>query len=1045
MLDLVRGQRAESLMRVLRAVTFASLLALAGGVAGADASRRAHFDIAAQALATALVKFSDQAGLQFTAPGVSLGEARSRGVKGEYSTDDALSLLLKDTGFTYSFVDAATVAIRKEGGSVKREADAAPAAGGGLRLAQAESPPTESPAPEEAGSRQAALEEVTVTGSILRTATSVEEIERGAMPIDVITREEIERNPGESVYRILSKQPYFSGYQRNAQNSRQTVGDGDGGESVNLRGMGEKYTQVVLEGRPILGGDIAMLPTEALESVSILTGGASTIYGSGAIAGVVDMKLRKDFEGFQLKGEYGRTSRGDGANRRYSALFGKHTDRFRAVGSVQYLESDGFLRRDRPLAATADLRPWGGSYWPAVEGESWYARSGLYTLNTGAWWDTDPAELMVLDTSRVAPGQTATSAADFRPFDPDRDVDPSAPWWKDAWLEEPVIRKSAHLVAEFDLLDERAQLYAQAVYDAQKGVVRDYNAAIPILYGDNSGVQLLVPADNPYNPFGQAVYVWSYRPSAGEMGRQYRRTSYDGWMGSAGVRGRLGRFRYDVGLNYFHRSGRDRSALQFDWAGNALLESLARTDGSGINLFGNQANTPEQLASVGDVRTGVTYWNINGVDARVSGPILELPGGALNASLAVERRENRRLWDTNAIGWEFIQTPGFRGSLITRTVDAYAGELLAPLYRSGEAGAWLTFVEAGAGTRYEDLRDDGGEYRCPARPCDRYIVGGKGGTNTRISQFTLLAGLFDDVLRLRAAHGGGFISPSPWDLMAPEESFQELVFDPVTGQQVSLLVTRGGNRDLVAEKAANLTWGLSLRPRSLPGFEVSLDFWDVEVEGRIKWDPPLEEVLLGISDVGSVVRDPQTNLPVSADLRVGNGGTLSASGVDVGTRYEWQTQGGHAFRTNLNFTYTDKSSVDDRRLAGRYNWGETLPRLVGTAGIQWHRNAWNLSFDVQYRGGVWVPTYDPGIQDYTDASLIRTKRYVVGNLYAEYDFSASSGRWTRDRLTKTALFLGIQDLWDEDVPFIDLWAQGYDTSSANIRGRYLYGGFRVGF
>src|SRR5688500_18340654 len=101
------------MLKHMRSLTVAIVSwVLACSVAAADSGRRVQVDIPAQALSTALSQVSDQAGLQFTAPGAPLSEVKTPGVRGEYSTGDALVVLLQGTGFTYRFVDEGTVAIR---------------------------------------------------------------------------------------------------------------------------------------------------------------------------------------------------------------------------------------------------------------------------------------------------------------------------------------------------------------------------------------------------------------------------------------------------------------------------------------------------------------------------------------------------------------------------------------------------------------------------------------------------------------------------------------------------------------------------------------------------------------------------------------------------------------------------------------------------------------------------------------------------------------------------------------------------------------------
>ena len=102
------------------------------------------------------------------------------------------------------------------------------------------------------------------------------------------------------------------------------------------------------------------------------------------------------------------------------------------------------------------------------------------------------------------------------------------------------------------------------------------------------------------------------------------------------------------------------------------------------------------------------------------------------------------------------------------------------------------------------------------------------------------------------------------------------------------------------------------------------------------------------------------------------------------------------------------------------------------------------SIDVNYRTGVDIPVFDPEIGDYVSDEFEDTASYAVGNLYAAYSF-ADSRRFADSFMGGAHVWLGIEDLWDEDVPMIDLWGQGYDPAMSYIRGRYFYGGVRFEF
>src|SRR5512138_3826178 len=174
---------------------------------------------------------------------------------------------------------------------------AASALGGFVLSAEAQ-PPTE---------RVEALERITITGSNVKRTD-----QETVAPVQVITREEIERSGAQSVAEMLAKKPYTGASMIETPNT-----DAHGASSVSLRSLGAKATLVLLNGRRVSGYgysigflddtfvDLNAIPTVAVERIEVLKDGASAIYGSDAIAGVVNVILRRDYQGFGVAANVG--------------------------------------------------------------------------------------------------------------------------------------------------------------------------------------------------------------------------------------------------------------------------------------------------------------------------------------------------------------------------------------------------------------------------------------------------------------------------------------------------------------------------------------------------------------------------------------------------------------------------------------------------------------------------------------------------------------------------------------------------------------------
>src|SRR3989449_2598167 len=214
-----------------------------------------------------------------------------------------------------------------------------------------------------------AVERVEVTGSnIPRVATET------ASPVTVVSREEIEKSGKATVAEYLQT----LGVDNQGSVPMSFVnGFAAGGSGISLRGLGASSTLVLMNGRRIASygqaddgqkvfTDLSVIPMEAVERIEVLRDGASAIYGSDAIAGVVNIILRQDFTGTVAKASYGRSRYGDGDQKRASVTMGfgnLASDRFNYFFNIEAFKADQIFdkNRDRDWIGKGDLRPWGYS------------------------------------------------------------------------------------------------------------------------------------------------------------------------------------------------------------------------------------------------------------------------------------------------------------------------------------------------------------------------------------------------------------------------------------------------------------------------------------------------------------------------------------------------------------------------------------------------------------------------------------------------------------------------------------------------------------
>jgi iron complex outermembrane recepter protein len=335
------------------------------GAAYADNAAPQHFAIAAQPLSEALRAYADQTGEQVVFFSEVGKDQKSTEVVGDYTDDEALRKLLANTGLAFERIDQHTIAITRG----KSTSANTPAGRGGdaqvrdeLHVAQADQTQNSAATSvEQAAFEQASqqtpvvLEEVVVTGSNIRGS-----LEYQASEIVTLTRTDIARTGATDVAGLLQTIPQnFSGGTYGAIPDgvfgTNTLKDSvqSGAVAPNLRGLGTDSTLSLLDGHrlaPAESGtiiDIGMIPLDAIERVDVLTDGASAIYGTDAIGGVVNIILRKDYEGVETTVNGSSDDGADYRQGQFATTGGHHWDSGNALLSLDYSEQTPLLSKYR--------------------------------------------------------------------------------------------------------------------------------------------------------------------------------------------------------------------------------------------------------------------------------------------------------------------------------------------------------------------------------------------------------------------------------------------------------------------------------------------------------------------------------------------------------------------------------------------------------------------------------------------------------------------------------------------------------------------------
>ncbi|MCM8732396.1 TonB-dependent receptor domain-containing protein [Hephaestia sp. GCM10023244] len=316
-------------------VGVACVMALSNPAAAAQAQTQVHYDIPAQDLATSLRHVGQLSGTEIMFAPTDVAGIIAPLLKGDLSLHEALDRLLAGTDLEARFNNG-TVIVRGRSQAAAFEKD------------------------------QTAAAHIMVTGSRIRGTNPT-------IPVRSITRTEIDRSDFSDVGTLMRSLPEAFGGGQNpgvmgASSSVIRNQNVSNASSINLRGLGADATLVLFNGHRMSAdsffqaSDISGIPMDALERVDILKDGASAIYGSDAVAGVVNFVLRKDFNGAMLKARVAGATQGGGEEQVYSALVGHATDRWHAMANVEYSDQEGVTASQRNFTSGM----YGGStiLWP---------------------------------------------------------------------------------------------------------------------------------------------------------------------------------------------------------------------------------------------------------------------------------------------------------------------------------------------------------------------------------------------------------------------------------------------------------------------------------------------------------------------------------------------------------------------------------------------------------------------------------------------------------------------------------------------------------
>jgi outer membrane receptor protein involved in Fe transport len=908
----------------------------------------------------------------------------------------------------------------------------------------------------DADAASSSLETVTVTGSRIKRQDY-----EASSPVVTIGADVFSQAGTQQIEQVLNELPQLVPSITTTSNNPSNGGQAN----VNLRGLGTGRTLVLLDGLRLTPSnatgvvDLNTIPTGLIESVEILTGGSSSVYGSDAIAGVVNVRTKRNFEGVQLTVKNGVTAENDGRTQVFELLVGGNfnDDKGNAVISVTFDERDELLAGERAFSSVQfgpNFRPQGSTTTP----------QGYI-----AWAQTNAPTQAAYD-ALFGPGIPNSSAVGFNAdgslfsYTPVRNYrgDTSDPGYNPAsftynfapvnYLQLPLERKQLAGFLRHDL-GEKAELYGRIMYTTYEAPQQ--LAPTPVA----SGIGVTVPATNPLipaqlrtllnsRPTPDASFTWERRYN--EAGPRKQLNTWDTSQAQLGVRGDINlmskEWRWDISASYGEVRGLQiqdgnlsRSRLQ-----SALNNptALASRGCASFNPFGTLSAACG--AAIAIRTTNSLEFSQSQVLAYATGDVIDLPAGPLATSVGFEYRRDTGTFRPD----EFLRSGDVVGFNANQPIQGeinvreYFTELAVPLLRDLPA---VDSLSLDLGYRYSSYNLAGG--------IDTYKAG--------------LEWKPIDTVKVRGSYNRATRAPSIQELFQPVQegfpSFQDPCWNgsaqrtgpnaaqvnalcaaqgapanfPIGNAQVRALT--GGNVNLDPESADTYTFGVTWQPvLETHQLRASVDYFRYRLTDTIGTVGASSIISRCFNDLNANPTYSNTNLWCSLFRREASGratdvfavnnnlGKRNVDGIDF--QVDWvvplsefglpETAG----RLSVNFLATQLLKWEFQEdpaaplvpVKGTIttNLGETYPELKARLGLTWAVRDWRFGWDARFVDGMQVVNNDARRTPTNTGVSPTSPSFSLAPTTGSYFNHRATVNWKPTEWVN--LLLGIDNVFDKD-------------------------------
>jgi outer membrane receptor protein involved in Fe transport len=899
-----------------------------------------------------------------------------------------------------------------------------------------------------------------------------------SVPVSVVGQTQIQQTGAANIQDVLADLPAVG--QNISRTSSNFSTTGNGQATVNLRNLGSARTLVLVNGRRFVPGlpgtsivDLNTIPTDLIKKIEVVTGGASAVYGSEAIAGVVNFVLDDKFEGLRVRGQGNITDKGDSGRRLVSLTAGKSFAN--GAGHIaingQYDKDDGLRSKDRDYSARD------------IPNRSSFAAQGLFSPD----------------------GSFAPGAGTFT-FGPNNELKnyqganiDGYNRAADRYLSVPVERYLGTLLANYEFSD-KLTVFTELTYAKTKSRSRLEPQAVAytdLAYADGSAFEG-IPIANPFIPqavkdamvAGDTAFL-PFRRRSNDIFDRSNVNDRTTWRALVGFRGTFGKsLNWD--LSYSHGDTKDSTSSGTILAplyANAL-NAVAGPNGPvcainvdadpsnndpacvPINIFGRNTVSSAAAAYVTNNGQRSTYdarVKQDVVTANLSGSLFSVFGASpVGFALGAEYRREQSSEDfdtaTNlgtTLGNQLSDTFG------SYNVKEVYGEVSAPLL---EDRPFFHYLGVEGAVRYADYSTVGsvwswklgGEW-APVRDLRFRAVYSEATRAPNISElFSAQSETFPAVIDPCDQKAGGGDTA---DITIPRNELPAAClaipaiaaasstangFTYTTAQIQTINGFTGGNRNLKQEVAQTLTLGAVFAPRAIPGFNVTVDYYRIKVKdaiGIIGQQTSLDECLTGSGAAlfcNNIIRDPSGRVKTINALNL-NTGSYRVEGIDTQVGYRRAFSSSVSIDTTVRWTHLLEQSQtsfpggptqNELRQLDCYSCGRLgtgfRDKVNASTTINW--NNFSLNWRVNYLSSV--------VDDNTSDTPIAT-----GAVW----YHDAQLRIGIDQAKKFEFYFGIDNIFDRKPPLFGdtnpVTFPGTRTSANtyDLYGRMLYAGFDVRF